>query len=150
MDHLVAEAVKTKFSASRPLIRCSTSACGGAAARRGWLSTVDTEKKELVGAYRNGGRECRPKGQPERVKVHDFVDKTLGKAVKLIGHTTTKSGLTIAARRPRQAGNSRLQASRVAAPGFTRSDLGVAGPHATPRLPTRPGLALDRRSDTGV
>ena len=42
---------------------------------------VDTKKKELVGEYRNGGREWRPKGQPERVKVHDFVDKTLGKAI---------------------------------------------------------------------
>ena len=43
--------------------------------------SVDTKKKELVGEYRNGGREWRPKGQPERVKVHDFVDKTLGKAI---------------------------------------------------------------------
>ena len=39
--------------------------------------SVDTKKKELVGEYRNGGREWRPKGQPERVKVHDFVDQTL-------------------------------------------------------------------------
>lgn len=43
--------------------------------------SVDTKKKELVGEYRNGGREWRPKGQPERVKVHDFVDKELGKAI---------------------------------------------------------------------
>ena len=43
--------------------------------------SVDTKKKELVGEYRNGGREWRPKGQPERVKVHDFVDKALGKAI---------------------------------------------------------------------
>ena len=43
--------------------------------------SVDTKKKELVGEYRNGGREWRPKGQPQRVKVHDFVDKTLGKAI---------------------------------------------------------------------
>ena len=45
------------------------------------IVSVDTKKKELVGEYRNGGREWRPKGQPERVKVHDFVDKTLGKAI---------------------------------------------------------------------
>ena len=34
--------------------------------------SVDTKKKELVGAYKNGGREYRPKGEPERVDVHDF------------------------------------------------------------------------------
>jgi hypothetical protein len=33
-----------------------------------------------VGAYKNGGREWRPAGDPEQVKVHDFVDRTLGKA----------------------------------------------------------------------
>ncbi len=38
--------------------------------------SVDTKKKELVGLYRNGGREWRPKGQPEAVKVHDFILKT--------------------------------------------------------------------------
>ena len=43
--------------------------------------SVDTKKKELLGEYRNGGREWRPKGQPQQVKVHDFVDKTLGKAI---------------------------------------------------------------------
>ena len=34
--------------------------------------SVDTKKKELVGEYKNGGREYRPKGQPEKVDVHDF------------------------------------------------------------------------------
>ena len=42
--------------------------------------SVDTKKKELVGAYKNGGREWHPAGQPEQVKVHDFIDPTLGKA----------------------------------------------------------------------
>jgi Rhodopirellula transposase DDE domain len=42
--------------------------------------SVDTKKKELVGAYKNGGREWQPKGQPEQVKVHDFIDQQLGKA----------------------------------------------------------------------
>ena len=42
--------------------------------------SVDTKKKELVGAYKNKGREWRPKGEPEPVKVHDFVDPELGKA----------------------------------------------------------------------
>lgn len=43
--------------------------------------SVDTKKKELVGDFRNGGREWRPAGQPEEVRVHDFLDKTLGKAI---------------------------------------------------------------------
>ena len=42
--------------------------------------SVDTKKKELVGAYKNNGREWHPKGEPEQVKVHDFIDKQLGKA----------------------------------------------------------------------
>ena len=41
--------------------------------------SVDTKKKELVGNYRNGGSDYRPKGEPVRVKVHDFEDKELGK-----------------------------------------------------------------------
>lgn len=41
--------------------------------------SVDTKKKELVGNYRNGGTDYRPKGNPRRVKVHDFEDKSLGK-----------------------------------------------------------------------
>jgi hypothetical protein len=43
--------------------------------------SVDTKKKELVGDFRNGGREWRPRGQPEQVRVHDFLDPTLGKAI---------------------------------------------------------------------
>ena len=45
------------------------------------MASIDTKKKELVGRYRNGGREWRPKGQPEEVKVHDFIDRELGKAI---------------------------------------------------------------------
>ena len=43
--------------------------------------SVDTKKKELVGDFKNGGREYQPTGQPERVNVHDFPDKDLGKAI---------------------------------------------------------------------
>lgn len=43
--------------------------------------SVDTKKKELVGNYRNAGKTYRKKGQPLEVKVHDFVDKDLGKAI---------------------------------------------------------------------
>jgi hypothetical protein len=41
--------------------------------------SVDTKKKELVGDFKNGGRELRPKGEPETVRVHDFVIPELGK-----------------------------------------------------------------------
>jgi hypothetical protein len=43
--------------------------------------SVDTKKKELVGEFKNGGQEWQPKGEPEKVKVHDFPDKRLGKAI---------------------------------------------------------------------
>jgi hypothetical protein len=43
--------------------------------------SVDTKKKELVGDFKNAGREWRPKGSPEEVRVHDFVIKELGRAV---------------------------------------------------------------------
>jgi transposase len=41
--------------------------------------SVDTKKKELVGDFKNNGKELRPKGSPEEVRVHDFRDKKLGK-----------------------------------------------------------------------
>jgi hypothetical protein len=43
--------------------------------------SVDTKKKELIGDFKNGGREWRPQGAPEEVRVHDFLDQTLGKAI---------------------------------------------------------------------
>ena len=43
--------------------------------------SVDTKKKELVGDFKNAGREWRPKGSPEAVRVHDFVIPELGRAV---------------------------------------------------------------------
>lgn len=43
--------------------------------------SVGTKKKELIGPYKNGGREWRPKGEPEPVKTHDFIDPELGKAI---------------------------------------------------------------------
>ena len=42
--------------------------------------SVDTKKKELVGDFKNAGREYRPKGQPEAVRVHDFLIPALGRA----------------------------------------------------------------------
>jgi hypothetical protein len=43
--------------------------------------SVDTKKKELVGDFKNAGREWQPQGEPEEVRVHDFLDKTKGKAI---------------------------------------------------------------------
>jgi hypothetical protein len=42
--------------------------------------SVDTKKKELVGDFKNGGREWRPQGEPEKVRVHDFIIPELGRA----------------------------------------------------------------------
>jgi len=50
-------------------------------ARRQPVISVDCKKKELVGDFKNGGREWHPKGQPEKVRVHDFKIKELGKAI---------------------------------------------------------------------
>jgi hypothetical protein len=62
------ETVKAALDASQPAISVDT-------------KNVDTKKKELVGDFKNGGREWRPKGQPELVRTHDFKDKELGKAI---------------------------------------------------------------------
>ncbi|MBM3300849.1 MAG: ISAzo13 family transposase, partial [Deltaproteobacteria bacterium] len=43
--------------------------------------SVDAKKKELIGRFKNGGREYRPKGTPEHVNVYDFMDKQLGKGI---------------------------------------------------------------------
>jgi hypothetical protein len=43
--------------------------------------SVDTKKKELVGDFKNAGRAWRPQGEPEAVRVHDFLIKELGRAV---------------------------------------------------------------------
>lgn len=51
------------------------------ARRRQPVISVDAKKKELVGNFRNGGRDWRPHGQPLEVRVHDFQDAHLGKAI---------------------------------------------------------------------
>ena len=43
--------------------------------------SVDTKKKELIGDFKNSGQEWQPQGQAEEVRVHDFQDPTLGKAI---------------------------------------------------------------------
>lgn len=52
---------------------------------------VDTQKKELVGAFKNGGRECQPQGQPTAVNVHDFPDPTVGKASPYGSYDVTRN-----------------------------------------------------------
>jgi hypothetical protein len=43
--------------------------------------SIDTKKKELVGCFKNAGSDYRPEGCPDKVNVHDFIDKNLGKAI---------------------------------------------------------------------
>ena len=45
------------------------------------MVSVDTKKKELVGDFKNAGREWQPKGQPEKSLVHDFPQDAAGKAI---------------------------------------------------------------------
>jgi hypothetical protein len=52
-----------------------------ALAERQPVISVDTKKKELVGDFKNAGREWRPQGNPEEVRVHDFLLPELGRAV---------------------------------------------------------------------
>jgi hypothetical protein len=49
--------------------------------RRAPVISVDTKKKELIGQYYNKGRNWRPHGQPEQVKIHDFIDPDEPKAI---------------------------------------------------------------------
>ncbi len=76
---------KTKEGADHPdrnaqFLHINKSVTKALAGRQPVIS-VDTKKKELVGDFKNGGREWRPKGQPEDVRVHDFLIKELGRAV---------------------------------------------------------------------
>ena len=61
--HVINDAVKTAMAENQPVI------------------SVDTKKKELVGDFKNAGREWRKQGDPEEVRVHDFPIKELGRAV---------------------------------------------------------------------
>ncbi|MQA91564.1 MAG: ISAzo13 family transposase [Gemmatimonas sp.] len=54
---------------------------GAQQARGDPVISVDTKKKELVGDFKNAGRQWRPKGEPEPVRVHDFVIPEQGKAI---------------------------------------------------------------------
>ena len=65
-----------------------------AQAQRQPVISVDTKKKELIGNFKNGGTDYRPKGDPQRVNVHDFEDKKLGKVVPYgVYDVTANAGL---------------------------------------------------------
>ena len=53
--------------------------------------SVDTKKKELVGDFQNKGQQWRPQGNPEKVRVHDFIDKELGKVAPYGVYDLTKN-----------------------------------------------------------
>jgi hypothetical protein len=77
--------VKTREGSSHPdrdsqFEHINTVANAAVAAGQPVIS-VDCKKKELVGDFKNAGREWHPKGDPELVRVHDFKDKQLGKAI---------------------------------------------------------------------
>jgi transposase len=76
---------KTKEGANHPdrdaQFRHINQTVTGAIAAGQPVISVDTKKKELVGDFKNRGREWRPKGSPELVRSHDFLDKELGKAI---------------------------------------------------------------------
>ena len=61
--HYIADKAKEFLTADEPVI------------------SVDTKKKELVGNFKNNGQEWNPKGSPEEVNVHDFIDPKLGRAI---------------------------------------------------------------------
>jgi hypothetical protein len=53
--------------------------------------SIDTKKKEVIGNYKNGGKEWAPAGKPREVKTHDFIDKQLGKVIPYGIYDTTKN-----------------------------------------------------------
>jgi hypothetical protein len=53
--------------------------------------SVDCKKKELVGDFKNAGVEWQPQGEPEEVRVHDFIDKEMGKAIPYGVYDVTKN-----------------------------------------------------------
>jgi len=59
--------------------------------------SVDTKKKEVLGNLKNGGKTYRPKGNPEKVKTHDFPDPKLGKvgALRRVRHSWQCSGVSV-------------------------------------------------------
>ena len=59
--------------------------------------SIDTKKKELIGDFHNAGREYQPKGEPEQVRVYDFIDEELGKGIPygIYDQTTNKGWVSV-------------------------------------------------------
>jgi hypothetical protein len=85
LDYSLQANRKTKEGSSHPdrdaQFRYINETAQAALAARQPVISVDTKKKELVGDFKNAGREWRPKGKPELVRTHDFKDPALGKAI---------------------------------------------------------------------
>lgn len=66
--------------------------------------SVDTKRKELIGGFKNAGREGRPKGSPERVRVHDLLIPEQGEAIPtgLMTSRATRAGSASASRMTRE------------------------------------------------
>jgi hypothetical protein len=122
---------------------------------------VDTKKKELVGEYRNVGREWRAKGNPVEVKMHDFPDPKVGKAIPYgvydvtnnegwvsvgIDHDTAEFAGEAISRWWRKMGRKRFPNARklmiTADSGGSNSSRGRLWKVALQRLANRTGLAL--------
>jgi hypothetical protein len=88
--------------------------------------SVDTKKKELVGDFKNNGREWRPQGEPEPVRVHDFMDKTLGKVIPFTTFVMTRAGSASASITTR-----RSSPPTASAAGGHAWDAGVSGGRAS-------------------
>ena len=75
--------------------------------------SVDTKKKELVGDFKNAGRELRRKGRPQEVRVHDFIIRRKGRAVPYASTTLppTRAGSVSASATTPQASLSRASAA---------------------------------------
>jgi hypothetical protein len=87
-------------------------------AQRQPVISVDTKKKELVGAFKNPGRTWRAKGQPEEVNVHDFIDQELGRANPYgVYDLGADAGRARRRYRPRYGGFCRADHSAVVASG---------------------------------
>jgi hypothetical protein len=104
--------------------------------RRGLpVISVDTKKKELVGDFKNGGREWRPRGQPDEVRVHDFVDKTLGKAIPYGVYDLTENAGWVSVGTDHDTAEFAVEAVRR----WWRNMGRAAYPHATGLLITADG-----------
>jgi hypothetical protein len=127
--------------------------------------SVDTKKKELVGDFKNGGREWRPKGKPEKVRVHDFRDKKLGKVIPYgvydvthnegwvsvgVDHDTAEFAVEAVYKWWRRMGRSRFPRARelmiTADCGGSNGNRSRLWKVALQRLADRTGLARERLS----